>query len=238
MKKLKTVAAIGLMCIWVFASAITVQIVMSWLMLWLLGREAATQPVWIAVYSALSYLITLALIIFVPMRWVKISRNDLGLRGWPTWTDIGLAPVGFIVAMILAAGLVVLFSAFPWFNADEAQKIGFSVYVSGGDRIIAFITLVVITPIAEEIIFRGWLYGKVRGKLSKMPEWAGIIISTLVVSVLFGLIHMQWNVGVNVFCLSVVMCGLREVTGTIYSGILAHMIKNGVAFYLVYVLGS
>ena len=62
-------------------------------------------------------------------------------------------------------------------------------------------------------------------------------IAILLVSALFGAVHLQWNVGVNVFSVSVVLCILRELTGTIYSGIIVHMIKNGVAFFLVYILG-
>ena len=165
-------------------------------------------------------------------------RMELGLSGLPTWTDIGLSPIGFIVSLFLAAALVGLFSSFPWFNANEVQDVGFSLYMSSGDRIIAFLTLVVMAPIAEEIIFRGWLYGKIRERLTgRVPEAVGTIISILIVSVLFGLVHLQWNVGVNVFALSVVLCVLREITGTIYAGILTHMIKNGVAFFLLYVLG-
>ena len=70
-----------------------------------------------------------------------------------------------------------------------------------------------------------------------MEHFAAILIANLLVSVLFGLVHMQWNVGINVFAMSVVMCALREITGTIYAGILLHMLKNGVAFYLLYVAG-
>lgn len=238
MRKLGTVGAIVLMCIWVFASVVAAQFVIGWLMILILGRATMSQPVWAAIYSALSYVTAMILIIVVPERWLKISRNELGLTGFPTWTDIGLAPVAFIAATLLAAGLVALFNFFPWFDASQAQETGFSIYMSGGDRIIAFITLVVIAPIAEEIIFRGWLYGKIRAKLAiKLPERVGVLISILIVSVLFGAIHLQWNVGVNVFCLSVVLCALREITGTIYAGILTHVIKNGVAFYLLYVLG-
>ena len=238
MKKIRAMTTIGLMCLWVFASVIAAQFLIGWLMILILGREALEQPVWTAIYSALSYVIAMVLIIIVPRRWIKTTRNELGLKGWPTWTDIGLAPVGFIVSLILAAGLVALFSAFPWFDATEAQDVGFNVYMSGGERVVAFLTLVVVAPIAEEVIFRGWLYGKVREKLiGKLPEKVGILLSIFVVSVLFGIVHLQWNVGVNVFCLSVVLCGLREVTGTVYAGILTHMIKNGVAFYLLYVLG-
>ena len=102
--------------------------------------------------------------------------------------------------------------------------------MSGGEKIIAFLVLVVAAPIVEEIIFRGWLYGKLRARLNA-------VVSVLIVSVLFGIMHFQWNVGVNVFALSVVLCILREITGTIYAGILTHMIKNGIAFYLLYVVG-
>ena len=233
-----SIFGIVLMCLWVLVSVIASQFVIGWLIILIFGREALSQPVWTAVYSALSYSVTLVLIIFVPRKITKTSRSELGLTGWPTWTDVGLSPVAFIVSTLLAAGLVALFSIFPWFDANEAQDVGFNIYMSGGDRIIAFLTLVVVAPIAEEIIFRGWLYGKIREKLNgKVPERVGILISILIVSVLFGAIHMQWNVGVNVFCLSVVLCVLREITGTIYAGILTHMVKNGLAFYLLYVLG-
>lgn len=233
-----SVFGIVLMCLWVLVSVIASQFVIGWLIILIFGREALSQPVWTAVYSALSYSVALVLMIFVPRKITKTSRGELGLTGWPTWTDVGLSPVAFIVSTLLAAGLVALFSIFPWFDANEAQDVGFNIYMSGGDRIIAFLTLVVVAPIAEEIIFRGWLYGKIREKLNdKVPERIGILISILIISVLFGAIHMQWNVGVNVFCLSVVLCVLREITGTIYAGILTHMVKNGLAFYLLYVLG-
>lgn len=255
----KLAKKIVLMCLWVAVSVIAVQFVVGYLMILILGKTTFSYPVWTAVYSAISYVLAMALVILVPPRvtvkWKienqkigkrnidkavpsKVSRDELGLRDWPTWTDVGLGPVGFIVATLFAAGLVGLFSLFPWFNAEEVQDVGFSVYMSGGDRIIAFLTLVVVAPIAEEVIFRGWLYGKIRNVLhDKISEKKGILISILVVSVLFGIVHLQWNVGVNVFALSVVLCVLREITGTIYAGILAHMIKNGVAFYLLYVLG-
>lgn len=228
-RKLNRFLVIAILCLWIFTSTVASQFLIGWGIILLFGKEALSQPVWTAVYSALSYMVALSLIIFVPRRRLKTSRNELGLTGWPTWTDVGLSPVAFIAATLLAAGAAALFSMFPWFNANELQDVGFNTYMVGSDRIIAFITLVIVAPIAEEIIFRGWLYGKIREKV-------GIVASTLIVSALFGIVHMQWNVGVNVFCLSVVLCGLREVTGTIYAGILTHMVKNGVAFYLLYIM--
>lgn len=250
-------AALGMM-IWVGTSVIVSQLVIGYLMIWIIGAESFVQPVPTAIYSALSYVLAMVLIIFIPPRvavkWkivkdkkpvsqgkkagAKITRESLGLKGWPTWTDIGLAPAGFIAYLILAWLLTTLFSLFPWFNVAEAQDVGFSYYVVGVDRIIAFVVLVVVAPIAEEIIFRGWLYDKLRGKfLEKYSNMVSVIWSCFLVSLLFGVIHLQWNVGVNVFAMSLVLCVLREITGTIYAGILLHMLKNGVAFYLLYVLG-
>lgn len=248
-----------LLLVWVAAAVIVAQLIVGYLMLWMLGHETFLQPVPTAIYSALSYVLALVWILLATPRITMklkiknrdgghlvngklapkvMDREDLGLKGLPTWTDIGLAPVGFIVATLLAAGLVAIFSIFPWFDAEQTQEVGFSTYLVGFDRVVAFIILVVVAPVAEELIFRGWLYGKLRPMLSaKMSDAASMVISIFLVSLLFGIVHMQWNVGVNVFAMSIVLCGLREITGTIYAGILMHMAKNGVAFWLLYVLG-
>ena len=232
----KVVFSVLITFIWVGASIIVAQLVVGYLMLLLLGPERFEQPVWKAIYSALVYTLIVFLVIFIPKK--SFNRDKFGLWGLPTWIDIGLAPVGFFVYLLIAAGLTSLFSMYPWFDAEEVQDIGFSLYVVGFDRIVAFLTLVVVAPIAEEIVFRGFLYGKIRGKLNEIvSDKISMMISILLVSLLFGIVHLQWNVGVNVFAMSIVLCGLREITGTIYSGILLHMLKNGIAFYLLFVLG-
>lgn len=168
----------------------------------------------------------------------RANWAEIGIRGLPTWTDIGLAVVGFILAMLLAAGVTAVFSVFPWFNAEQAQNVGFNTYLGGTDRIIAYLVLAILVPIAEELIFRGWLYGRLRRLFSKnLVDWLSMTLSILLTSLLFAALHGQWNVGVVVFVLSVVMCLLRELTGTIYAGILVHILKNTVAFYQLFVLG-
>lgn len=240
---------------WTGVAIIASQFIVGYLMVLLLGVDSFDKPVVTAVFSALSYTLAVLLVVWVPpklmAKWRQrhkthggkatpkmVSRTELGLRGSPTWTDIGLAPVGFIVYFLLAAGLTAIFNQFTWFDANEVQDVGFNNYLIGIDRLIAFVTLVVVAPVAEEVIFRGWLYGKLRTKLTAATnEIVSMVVSILLVSLLFGLIHGQWNVGVNVFAMSIVLCALREITGTIYAGILLHMLKNGVAFYLLYVVG-
>lgn len=244
---LRTSLEVCLMLVLVFFAILVSELIVAWIMALILG-DKADQPLPLAIFSALSYVLAIVIIIWLPP-FIKakrekspkalVSRAELGLHGYLTWTDVGLSLVGFVAYFVLASALTALFSSLmPWFDASEAQEVGFNVHSSGIDRLIAFFALVVVAPIAEEVIFRGWLYGKMRAKLTGvMPNVYSVIISTILTSLAFGLVHMQWNVGVNVFAMSIVLCLMREVTGTIYADILVHMLKNGIAFYLLFILG-
>ena len=244
--------------LWIVASIIVAQYIVGFLMIMIIGQEDFLNPLPTAIFSALSYILAFLMIILLPPLFARffekhpssakqkkanaktrfVSMRTLGIDKWVTWTDIGLSIGGIVVYFILAAILLSIFSIFPWFNAEQTQNIGFNTNLYGFERMLAFLTLVVVAPIAEELIFRGYLYGKMREKFSQVTSeiWS-VIISALLVSVVFGIIHMQWNVGVNVFAMSLVACALREYTGTIYAGILLHMIKNGLAFCFLFVLG-
>ena len=235
----KTAYVIALVA-WVWLCIYLAQLLTYLAFKWLINTfYLETGTILQSIYSCLTYIIALAIMLGVPALLrkrfknfpllEKTSREELGLKGLPTWTDILLSPIGFVIQLVLSATLVTLFSMlFSWFNAAEAQEVGFSDLYTVGDKIIAFIIIAVVAPIAEEIIFRGFLYGRLRKQLN-LP------VSILVVSLLFAVLHGQWNVGVNVFAVSIVLCSLREITGTIYSGTLVHIIKNAVAFYLLFI---
>ena len=229
---------------WAYVSWTIGQYVVVWslkLAKWM-GADVGwvNSPLGTMIITILMYAISLTLIIVVPWRLnkkFKSSREELGLSGLPTWTDVGLAPAGFVAYLVLANIFVGLMSMFAWFDATQKQEVGYDTYLTGPDRIFAFVSLVVVAPIAEELIFRGWLYGKMRARLN-------VWVSVLIVSVFFGLMHMGMdadggivglNVAVNVFGMSIVMCAIREITGTIWSGIFLHMIKNAIAFYFLFI---
>lgn len=159
----------------------------------------------------------------------KLSADDTGLVRMPQWGDIGLGLAGMVAYFIVTITALTIASQVPGFNADQAQDVGISTHLFGSELLLGFIVFVVLTPLFEEIIFRGFLYGRMR-KL-KFSWW----VPALVVSVLFGIAHGQWNVGIDVFCLSMVACALRELTGSIWAGVLLHTVKNFVAFMLTFV---
>jgi uncharacterized protein len=214
-----------------FISQVFVSSVIEALMYFGVSFVGINPSVLNTIAAALIYTLTLVVVIGLPW-WVKkrrTTKRDVGLGRLPTWTDIGLAPAGFVIYFLISAVLMYAVARlFPGFNAGEVQDVGFEHLVRYFEYLLAFLTLVIVAPFAEEVLFRGYLYGKLR---KAVPIWVAILI----VSVLFGFIHGRWNVGIDVFVLSVVMCGLREVTGSIWAGILLHMIKNGLAFYLLFI---
>lgn len=181
--------------------------------------------------AAVVYALSIAIVIGAPwlLRRRTTTRADIGLRRLPVWRDILLAPAGFIIYFVLstAIGLVAL-TLFPLFNAAQPQDIGYQNLVGQLQILLAFFTLVVVAPVSEEILMRGYLYGKLRRII---PVWGAVLLT----SVVFGVLHGQWNVGIDVFALSVVLCTLRELTGSIWAGVLLHMLKNGLAFYILFI---
>jgi membrane protease YdiL (CAAX protease family) len=183
------------------------------------------------VLAALIYLVTLALVIGLPwlVRKQRTTLTDVGLQRLPNWTDVIMAPAGLIVYLAVSSILVTLaINLLPWFNVSQPQDTGFYQTNYGYEVILAFVTLVIIAPIAEEIIFRGYLFGRLK---KYAPVWVAIVVT----SVVFGALHGAWNLAVDTFALSVVMCLLRQNTGSLWASILLHMSKNGLAFYILFI---
>lgn len=177
------------------------------------------------------YVIMFAVLVGVP--WLtfgwRSSLELLGITRGIRWIDIGLALSGLVLYFVLATLVMWLVGVFvPQVNLTEAQETGITSPL-GLERIFVFLLFVIIGPIMEELIFRGYLYGVLR------KHGVSFILTTIIVSILFGAAHGQWNVGINVAVLSVMMCIGREITGTIWPAILIHMLKNGIAFYLLFV---
>ena len=200
-------------------------------MLIILGSETLKTPLIATIFSVLVYVLSFIFLLFTfkhikPLK-APVTRNELGLNNLVTFSDIGLALAGLFGYLAFSAILTALFSVFSWFNLTETQPLLYSTLISPSGKILAALALVVAGPILEEVIYRGLIYGKLRKNHS-------LITSILTVSILFGFLHGQWNVGVDVFALSVVACLMREATGTIYAGIILHVLKNTIAFYFLF----
>ncbi|HZM64476.1 MAG TPA: CPBP family intramembrane glutamic endopeptidase [Candidatus Saccharimonadales bacterium] len=172
---------------------------------------------------------------FLRARRVKFSV--LGFSRWPHWRDVALSLLGFTVyfGLLIAASIVA--SQIFGINTEQEQEIGFETAKSGGQGLLwVFLSLVVLPPLVEEVLFRGFLFGSLRAKLSF--QWAVVITS-----ILFAIPHLfassdgfLWIAGVDTFVLSLVLCYLREKTGALWASIALHAIKNSLAFIFIFVV--
>ena len=228
--------AIGLVA-WTFlgfmlAQAIVIAIVT---VITLIGGEnalaGANQAVLNISLSAAIYVLSLLIIIGVPWLIKKRSttKEELGVQRPPVWMDFVWAPTGLVVYFILSAILVtVAMYVLTFVDFSQAQDTGFSGISNGYEYVLAFIGLVILAPVAEEVVFRGYLFGKLR-KYTKL--WVAILLTSL----LFAVVHFAWNVGIDVFALSIVLCLLRVISKSLWPSIMLHMMKNGIAFYFLFI---
>lgn len=231
----KRVGVAALLPVWVFVSFMAVQLLsglaLSGLIALGLPIDQINPSVFGATLGAIVYVLVLAVTIAGPWLVLKhrTSLHDLGLHRLPTWKDIGIAPVGFVAYLFLTAVFALIAQhTLTFIDYNQAQETGFENLSLRYEYILAFVTLVIVAPLAEEILFRGYLFGKLR-KVS--PLWVSILIT----SVLFGIVHFAWNVGIDVFALSIVMCLVRVWSGSLWPSILIHMSKNFIAFYFLFI---
>jgi membrane protease YdiL (CAAX protease family) len=200
-----------------------------------LNNSVLAQFVFILVAEVLS---VGAVYLFLKRRY-KLSLAAIGLKR-PTIFDplVGIAAV--IPYFVLFAVAVSLVSHFiPGFDAEQQQQIGFNHVQGGQELVLTFFSLVVLPPIAEEIMVRGFLFSTLKKALPT-------IYAALLTSVLFGAAHLQeggssgllWIGALDTFVLSLVLIYLRVKTGSLWASITLHAVKNGVAFVSLFVLNA
>ena len=162
----------------------------------------------------------------------KMNFGAIGLGRKPLLRDLGWAAGGMVAFYILAILTSYLLSLFiSQGELDKSQDIGFNNLTTAIDHILAFLSLVIIPPLGEEILVRGYLYSGLRKAWRFVP-------AMLVTSFLFGLAHLDggiggsvvWAAAADTFMLSLVLVYVREHTGALYAGMLIHAANNLIAY--------
>ncbi len=179
------------------------------------------------------------LFLYAFMRRRNISFKSIGIRGKFLLRDLKYAIVGFSAYLLIYLSVVsVLQYLIHGFNTSQKQNLGIPNSAHGGNLWLLFIMLVILPPIAEELLFRGFIYTSLRPKMNK-------IIAAIIVSLLFATPHLfesnnglLWVAGIDTFTLSMVLVYVREKTDKLWASIIIHFLKNFVAFASLYLLHS
>jgi len=172
------------------------------------------------------------------LRTKQLSFKLLGLIK-PRWADVGYTLLAFGAYFLVYGILLSLATTLvPSLDLNQKQELGFDAQQNLAGLIMVFLALVVLAPLTEEVLFRGFILQGLRSRWAFLP-------SALLTSVVFGTAHLMggsqgaallWVAGLDTLVLSMVLCYLREKTGGLWAGIGLHALKNSIAFVALFVL--
>lgn len=199
---------------------------------WLLNSPVSTF-----LYVLLSETLTLTMLAwFIAYR--KASFKEIMALKRFTVRDIGYGLGGTVVYFLLFAVTITIVQELLPVNTSQEQALGFEKDVAGAGLVLAFISLVVLPPLVEELVFRGFFYGTLRSNN------ISFLWSTIVTSTIFGALHLfgaadgqlLWIAFIDTFVLSLVLCYVREKSGSIWSSVVIHALKNGFVFVNLFII--
>lgn len=188
-------------------------------------------------YSRLSYrycevgILTAVVVLLAFFLIFKIARrsfrDEVCLYTVAPAPSVGLVTLGATGQVAVSIGLTILYALFP---ALSQYSVGdtFDNILENSNPVTAVLFIGVITPLLEEMLFRGIIYTRLR---KIMPVSASIALS----AVIFGAAHGN----VEQFCYATVMglvCALAfQRYGSLWASFFIHFAFNSVSFLLEYV---
>ena len=161
-------------------------------------------------------LISAALVVLAVAAARGLSPTDLGLV-WPAWGQVVvwlLLWVTWLVVTEAASKKLGFGSPEPW-PAQRRDTLALKAAV-----------VIVLAPLAEELVFRGLLFQRLESKL-------GAVAAVLITALLFSLLHLQYQRGemAMIFLDGLVLGVARAGTGSVLLTALLHALSNAVAVY-------
>jgi membrane protease YdiL (CAAX protease family) len=169
-------------------------------------------------------ILTAALLLLIPLYLFAIRRGalprDFGFTRFAFWPAVRMIVQGWLIWIALAIpwGLILLhFGMRAQPNMLRVFGTGWHAYV------LALMFGGIVAPLTEETFFRGFLFAGLR---QAYPFWTAAGISGL----LFGLIHFMPLALPPLTLYGIIFAWLRERTGSLWPGILMHMLVNAGGF--------
>lgn len=181
---------------------------------------------------------SLAVLAFPRLRGVSATdlRAAIGLNtGRGILREVGAGVMCYVSAVpILVAGGIIYFILSliaKAISGEQAPPSHPAVEMLGGagalEVVLLFTLASVMAPIVEEIAFRGFLYGHLRGFVMPRARLASAMVAAVVSSVIFAAIHPQGLLFVPALGgLAVGFCLYREMRGSLIAPMVAHGINN------------
>lgn len=157
-----------------------------------------------------------------------------------TWKEVGLERfqmsywmniIGWTIFLIICSILLAIaIESIMGIGTDNSKTESLQTRLTAFNLIIAFISATVISPIYEEIFYRGFLYRWFRTKFGVI---AGIFISSFI----FMIVHIPtYNSLPYTFLSGIIFAWTYEKTTSVYPAMIIHGTFNGLAIILTAIL--
>lgn len=170
----------------------------------------------------LSYLILTTLVLLV-LTWRGIPWRKLGI-------DADQFSRNILLAAKYMAAMAVLFGIYSFLRSNDILKQDKIIHLyplsSVGSifHLLQVFLLVVVSPISEEIFYRGFVYPVARNR-------TGVLGGILLTSLFFSLIHVDPRSTLVLFIISLVLCYLYEKSRNLIPAICVHAFYNFIVLF-------
>ena len=169
---------------------------------------------------------------------VAISALVIRVRGGNLKQYLALRPFSLAVGMGMI-GLLLIFmigsQALTYMLDKSPLAFVDPLYQSVSSVWLLIFAMVIVAPIYEELIFRGILWSAIAEQFISSPdtEYRGAIVASLVTSLIFAVIHLQYGIYEisTIVVLALLFCYARIKSGSLILPMLLHIINNGAAMW-------
>lgn len=185
------------------------------------------------IFSLLVYKIwTLAVVValYCLLRRKGVTLADIGLKGNLSLKVVGYAFLGAVVAFfmypLIQAFVKVLGGSMYWAGPEKAVPVGLATTL---DLLLVFSLSVVLAPLLEEILFRGYILTVFLQKGCKT------FIALLLSAFVFASIHYAFGPGLMLYILfwTFIPCLLYLKFKSLYPAMLMHSLNNLLAYIIL-----
>ncbi|RKQ29337.1 CPBP family intramembrane glutamic endopeptidase [Oceanobacillus halophilus] len=174
--------------------------------------------------------VTIAIILMLGIYVIALRPNSL------SWSEVGIKPsttkdwkiiVLYSIILLVGAVIIAVLTSYIGNSWENSKTEAMQQNVTFFTFLIGFISAAVISPIYEEIFYRGFIYRWLRTRI-------GLIGAILLSSLLFTIVHIPTYNAMPVNFFSAILFALAyERTNSIWPSVLIHGITNGIMVLLV-----
>ncbi|AKR12642.1 MULTISPECIES: CPBP family intramembrane glutamic endopeptidase [Bacillus cereus group] len=161
---------------------------------------------------------------FMVLRPKKLSWSEVGIRSFSikSWKFILLLTIMLLVGDVI----VMVLTSFIGNSYENSKTEAIQQSVNFFTVLIAFVSAAIISPIYEEIFYRGFLYRWLRTRF-------GMIGAILLSSLIFTIVHIPtYNAMPVNFLSGIVFAWAYERTNSIWPSVIIHGLTNGIMVLL------